>query len=299
MCDRDYFGVLQVSDVDPGLFEPLGTKAKFWYGGNAALFKEGRQNTGENWAEVVAAEVAAGLGLPHAEYSLAEFNGVRGVSTPNFVPAGARLVLGNELVLPVAAGETNLRQVRRQGHTAKRMANLLRHPRIRPPIGFALPPSADGAAGVMTGYLLLDALIGNQDRHEENWGLIVQSSYISLAPSFDHASSLGRNETDNVRIAKLEAADRGHGIEAYALKAKSQIFGQDGKRLRTVEAFGEFNAQFPASGRYWRERLGQLDTGFLRDVLERVPPDWITEPARTFAWKLMEFNRHRLLECKL
>jgi serine/threonine protein kinase HipA of HipAB toxin-antitoxin module len=43
-----------------------------------------------------------------------------------------------------------------------------------------------------TGYLVLDALIGHTDRHEENWGVIEGITGAKrLAPSFDHASSLG------------------------------------------------------------------------------------------------------------
>jgi hypothetical protein len=54
---------------------------------------------------------------------------------------------------------------------------------------------------------MLDALIGNTDRHHENWGLVLQGTSdhqdLRLAPTFDHASSLGRNETDERREARL------------------------------------------------------------------------------------------------
>jgi hypothetical protein len=293
------FDIVTVPNENAGLFEPLGTKEKFWYGNNSALFKKGRPHTGENWAEVVTAEIADQLGIPHAEYKLAVCEGVRGVTTSNFVPAGGRLVLGNELIIPIATAETNVRQIRRQSHTAKRMATLLRHAEIQPPLGYELPYGVEGAAGVMTGYLLFDALIGNQDRHEENWGLIVIDQKIFLAPSFDHASSLGRNESDEARLAKLSAADKRHGVEGYAKRARSQIFNQVGVRLGTLEAFGEFLAQFPRAGRYWKERLTALDGDYLEGVLDNVPPDWISQPARDFACSLMKANRKRLLELPL
>jgi hypothetical protein len=40
------------------------------------------------------------------------------------------------------------------------------------------------------------------DRHHENWGVVVMTdeygeTSFSLAPTFDHASSLGRNESDD------------------------------------------------------------------------------------------------------
>ncbi|MDQ7074222.1 MAG: hypothetical protein Q9O24_03530 [Gammaproteobacteria bacterium] len=54
--------------------EQLGTKAKEWYFNaeeGMVLFKEGRQNTGENWAEKVCCEICRLIDLPHAEYELA------------------------------------------------------------------------------------------------------------------------------------------------------------------------------------------------------------------------------------
>lgn len=41
---------------------------------------------------------------------------------------------------------------------------------------------------------MLDALVANLDRHHENWGIVVDPSGLlptELAPTFDHASSLG------------------------------------------------------------------------------------------------------------
>jgi hypothetical protein len=51
------------------------------------------------------------------------------------------------------------------------------------------------AADLMVGYLMLDCLIGNQDRHDENCGLILLSGKqlrVALAPTYDHAKSTGR-----------------------------------------------------------------------------------------------------------
>ena len=48
---------------------------------------------------------------------------------------------------------------------------------------------------LFAGYLVLDAVIGNTDRHHENWGLLLRRTETGwkgqVAPSFDHASSLG------------------------------------------------------------------------------------------------------------
>ena len=74
----DSYPIIQVEPewvLEP---EDMGTKEKFWYrnltdGGREWLFKNPRENTGEHWAEKIAAEVANVLGIPHATVELAEF----------------------------------------------------------------------------------------------------------------------------------------------------------------------------------------------------------------------------------
>ncbi len=286
--------VVRIPSGAADLPEQMGTKAKFWFDDSRRLFKEGRPGTGENWAEVVAAELAGLLGLPHAQYSLAEYEDRRGVVTESFVPLGARLVLGNELI-GFAARETAGWHSRREAHTIRRLGFLLNLPRIALPIGWIAPVPSFNAADVMSGYLLLDALIGNQDRHEENWGFINSRGAIYLAPTFDHASSLGRNETDDRRRQKLEANHPDHGIYGYARRAKAPIYdGTDA--LRPSEAFFALARLCPNLGVHWLAKLRDIDPNSFAILLDRVPAGWITEPARRFAVQLLKVNRDRLLD---
>lgn len=290
------FQIVQVPSGAADLPEQMGTKAKFWFDDSRRLFKEGRPGTGENWAEVIAAELAALLGLPHATYSLAEYEGRRGVVTESFVPSGARLILGNELI-GFAARETVSRHTRGQAHTIGRLSSLLNRPQVALPSGWVSPTSFFNAADVMSGYLLLDALIANQDRHEENWGLINSHGAIYLAPTFDHASSLGRNETDQRRIQKLDANHPDHGVLGYARRAKVPIYDGMGP-LQSGEAFFAFARSCPDKGAYWLNRLHELDPSSFLALLNRIPVGWITDPARRFAAELLKVNRDRLLDEK-
>jgi len=45
--------------------------------------------------------------------------------------------------------------------------------------------------------LLFDALIGNTDRHQDNWGLVFESDSASLSPLFDNGTSLGHERFPN------------------------------------------------------------------------------------------------------
>ncbi len=129
----------------------------------------------------------------------------------------------------------------------------------------------------MVGYLLLDAWIGNTDRHDENWGWIVKADQPKrLAPTFDHSSSLGRNESDERRVLRLKAKHPQHSVEGYALRALSGMHGPDGKKMHTIDAFMRAAELRPAAARVWRERLDALTPSLWETELSRVPEDWIT-----------------------
>ena len=82
--------------------ETLGSKLKFWFRfeGHEWLFKEARGNTGEDWAEKLAAEIACGANIPAARVEPAVYQGRRGCASRSFVArsSGVNLVHGNEIV---------------------------------------------------------------------------------------------------------------------------------------------------------------------------------------------------------
>lgn len=94
------YPVIAVRSPDVEDAEQMGTKPKFWFrrGQERWLFKEPRDNTGEHWAEKVAAEIGHRLGVPCARVKLAEFQGKRGSASLSFADRseGKFLIHGNE-----------------------------------------------------------------------------------------------------------------------------------------------------------------------------------------------------------
>lgn len=281
--------------------EQLGTKAKFWYpfdDNQKALFKVGRPGTGENWAEKVCCELARFLGLPHAEYELALWRGQKGVISPSLVPKNCRLILGNELLAWVHKSYEPAAKYKTAQHILRRVIAVLQQPIIGTPSGWNRPEQVSNAVGVFAGYLLLDALVCNQDRHHENWGLISNPEQgLTLAPTFDHASSLGRNETDETRIKRLNTKDQGYSVESYVAKARSGFFENKSstKAMGTLEAFRECAKANVEAGQYWLDRLSVFGDSDFSDILGAIPDDFISPEAREFANAMLRINRNRLL----
>src|SRR4051794_12246129 len=79
------FSIVEVPRHSAESIEQLGTKPKFWFVHSKlgrCLCKLSRANTGEDWSEKVAAEIAAALGLPCAAYELGLYEGQNCVVSP-------------------------------------------------------------------------------------------------------------------------------------------------------------------------------------------------------------------------
>lgn len=297
---------LTIYDISEGYdfeeFEQLGTKAKHWVidaNDEKFLFKKGRANTGENWAEVVACEIASRLSLPHAEYHLAVERGEAGVLTNTFVPPDGRLIHGNELIPRISTKpeERRKRSSMRKHSLPAVQAITERLPNM--PMDWDPIPGITCANEVFCGYLLLDALIANQDRHYENWGYVLaQDTSIYLAPTFDHASSLGRNETEENMKDRLETKDKGRSIERYVEKARSAMYASQAAKqpLLTLDAFLSWGENTPAAALAWLRALSSIHDDEFRDIMETVPSELITDTAIEFTTKMLTLNKQRLLE---
>ncbi len=294
--------------------EQLGAKRKFWYRpegqdeGDKWLFKAderiaGKQTemgTGEDWSEKIACQICAALGLPHVHYELAEETqtGVRGSVCRNFAASPNVLVLGNQLMLErdpaYPASEDGKYGVREHSVDAvvESVAKL-----AAPPMEYLerMPSGVTSSLGVFVGYVMLDALIANQDRHHQNWGALRDRATTRLAPTFDHGAGLARNEPDQTRHIRLYGQDRGFGIEAFATRARSSLYDGGTKPLTTLAAFEAISKRDPVASAAWLHRLKELHLTTIRSMIARVPEDRMTPIAREFTARLLQINQSRLL----
>ena len=153
---------------------------------------------------------------------------------------------------------------------------------------------------VFAEYMLLDAVIGNTDRHHENWGLLrrqVEDHWEGrLAPSFDHASSLGREMLDERRTLLLQEkrvdwySERGRGGIYWGRNTETGLSPLDLVR-RAAEVHSPYFTVALA-------RLAELRDSLVAEIVHRVPPDWMSSPARAFAISLISYNRRQLMELR-
>ncbi|WP_144408697.1 hypothetical protein [Chromobacterium vaccinii] len=290
----------QMDDV-----EQVGTKEKYWFNFNSKpwLLKLSRELSGEHWAEKAAEQVCELIQLPHARYELAKHYDKIGIASESFLPDDKySLILGNELLVslhddyPKLAGPSKF--LKTKDHNIYRVLAALKSDSIKAPLGLADATSMS-ACEVFTGYLMLDAFIGNQDRHDENWALIQDNTTGNryLAPTFDHASGFACTERDEKRISRLKTNDKGYSVEAFARKSRSGLYRSqtDKKTLGTVDAFRIAASKNKEAAIFWLDKLAKINDEKIMEILKMMPDEIISDPAILFSTRMLVENRRELL----
>ena len=276
--------------------ETMGGKEKFWYrqpGESRTnwLFKYPRPSTGEYWAEKIVAEIAESLHIQHARVELAVFNDRPGTTTESFARKGRELAHGNEVLARKIRGYDPDLKYGQSMHTLSNIVQAL--------------DSVYGSAEIartaklrIAEYVVLDALVGNTDRHHENWGLLrrrVGDRWKSrVAPSFDHASSLGRELLDERRDRLLTESR----IGSYAEKGRGAVYWSEDEQHgpSPLELVRRAAQAHPDLFRPAILKLKKADKDVFHQIVNQVPSDWMSHSSRMFAVALLRYNYEQLKE---
>lgn len=267
--------------------EQMGSKTKAWIVLDSTpldrwLFKQARPETGEHWAEKLAEVLARELGIPCAQVELATRLGMRGSISRTFLTENESLQHGNELMPKYLTGYDPKKEQRQTDHRIHKVLECIRQELDEP------------AVLQFIGYLTIDALIGNTDRHHENWAIVKTiENKLRLAPTYDHASSLGREFTNE----GLRKPGNHQNVVQYLRAGRGGIYGTQGewlsplRLLATLEALG-----YAEHRRYWAQRVSETGVEKLSRHVSRIPKDWIGDLSRSFAERIIRESFAQIVE---
>jgi hypothetical protein len=291
--DED-FGVHPVGSKPKRMLTcPLGVQDPCLVAGHSYLFKTAEGwKAKQLWSEIIAYRLAVltGVDVPPCFLAVNEQSGQMGALVEFFYgyPGEndpARLIHGADVLMRLRPSATSERP-----HGARTNVTICR--------AYGIRDSAEWWGKV----LAFDALIGNTDRHMENWGLLVQRNSdgtpprISLAPAFDNGTSLGYEKSE-AQLARARAPsalasyiDRGHHHCGWNVA--------EDRPLPHMAMCGRFVAAYPEA-RPGMEQVVAFGAGGLAEILEHcksfdvdVP---FTEGRVRFVSELLMARRSRLL----
>jgi len=145
-----------------------GTRKKYWLikpgSEKRYLFKFPKENTGEAWAEVIAARIGDLLELNVHHVIFAQLDDKYGVLSENFCDVGEEFHSGGDLFYSICP-DFELQSLENQLELLFQVLTKY------------------GYLAEFICVLIFDALIANQDRHCDNWGIIrAADNSVRLAP---------------------------------------------------------------------------------------------------------------------
>ncbi|MBS0965740.1 HipA domain-containing protein [Acetobacter okinawensis] len=295
LSDDSNFYTIIINEKDIDQQEQLGSKEKFWCyisGSDSKwLFKFNQEHTGQHWSEKVAAEIAEAVGMQHAPVELSEFDGRFGSISESIARNGRQLIHGNQILSGLGTKYDRDARYNHKDHTISNILESLTK-------YFKKEESTRLNASLLFGYFLFDCLIGNTDRHHENWAISQRESDGKLlgyiAPSFDHASSLGRELRDQNGDRKSREQILKHkNIPVYAQKARGAIYlsSEDKKAATLFDLYRFLLENYPSLCQNMHERICTLQPNIFLRILNNVPNRLMSDTAKQF---VMNFLTHNL-----
>ena len=142
--------------------------------------------------------------------------------------------------------------------------------------------------------MIFDCLVGEQDRHEENWGITIYNKKYKLSPLYDNGCNLLRNFKD-----EKYANDYYNGIksfDSYIKKSKSLIYKEDHKKqYKHFELIDYLNENYHDIVQKEILNLKKLTDNKINNIINMIPDHLLTDKHKEYIIKYLIKRRDILL----
>lgn len=142
---------------------------------------------------------------------------------------------------------------------------------------------------------VIDALIGNTDRNNSNWGIILRKDGLKeIAPVYDNGNCLNCKWDDKKMQIVMDDADK---LEAEAYKARRCIFELHGKKINPYHIIGSM--EYPECSEAVRRLTPKIGSNMKRiqALINEIPV--LSEIQKKFFTTIIEYRYENvLLKCE-
>lgn len=123
--------------------------------------------------------------------------------------------------------------------------------------------------------MIFDALIGEQDRHEENWGITERQGKYYISPLYDNGDSLLR-EFKNIQNAE-KYYNGTKDFDAYIKRSRTIIYKEDNSsQYKHFELIRYLYNKYPQYVNCELNNLKKLTNEAISELVNRIPDDLLT-----------------------
>lgn len=251
-----------------------GTRAKFWIidpkTSQKFMFKIPKGDTGEVWAEKIASEIGKLLQLNMMDVHLAVRKDTYGVLAKKFTSGMEEFYEGGDLFPSIVE---DFDRYKLDNYTFQHISKALSEFQLDK--DFIVIP-------------VFDALIGNQDRHCDNWGIISTRNDYRLAPIYDNGASLGFQLKED-RI-NMMFSDR-NMFKAFTRRSHSLIGVGNRRKPKYSELLSVIWTQYSKEIDDAVTRLTVLNKDNIVRILNEIPDAIMSDIYKEWVVKLLLYRR--------
>lgn len=144
--------------------------------------------------------------------------------------------------------------------------------------------------------MVFDSLVGETDRHEENWGLLKKGmGKYEMSPLYDSGCNLLRQFKDR-KIAQPYYNNE-KKLEDFAQKSKTCIYKDDGNgRYKHFELIEKLIKEYPEITKEKIKKLNRLKNWKIKMILNKLPNGIIEDIHKEHIYKYIIIRKNILLE---
>lgn len=141
--------------------------------------------------------------------------------------------------------------------------------------------------------MIFDALIGEQDRHEENWGMIKKNGIYKLSPLYDNGCNLLREFHEKEYAEKYYSGLK--DFNSYIRRSKTLIYKNDGSTYKHFELIEDLYKKYPEQIKKEILNLEKLTDLKIENIVNKIPDNIITEKHKEYIIKYIKERKILLL----
>ena len=143
--------------------------------------------------------------------------------------------------------------------------------------------------------MVFDALVGEQDRHEENWGIFIKDHHYSISPLYDNGCSLLK-EFKNENLAN-DYYNHKKDFDAYIKRSKTYFYKEDRKtRYKHFELIEKLLEDYPEITYKKISNLKRLLNINIWIILAKLPKGVINNIHKQYIYKYVVIRKKILLD---
>lgn len=145
--------------------------------------------------------------------------------------------------------------------------------------------------------MVFDALVGEQDRHEENWGIRKIENKYEISPLYDNGDSLLTNFKNDDFAKKYYEGTR--NFDNYIKNSKTLVYKEDNKtKYKHFELIEYLNENYRNIVQNEILNLKKLTNEKIEKIVNKIPDELLTDKHKEFIIIYLKKRRDLLLNIK-